>query len=483
MFVPRTSLTTGNHAAPEAYPWFLDGYVPFCLVAASETRCSLARDVVAALNSTGGIVARSAALGSLAFRTDRAPDAIILALDASAIADAVELIRRVQSDGRTCFVLAVGERLTPEAVSTLRASGSFEYLADPRSAEAIASRIRSGLHALSATRCTDVRELLNPRVMGLIGNSPAFLKQVSKLPTIAGCDAGVLILGETGTGKEVCAQAIHYLSARASKPWVAVNCGAIPNDLVEDELFGHVKGAYTTALTERRGLVREAEAGSLFLDDVDALAHAAQAKLLRFLQEKEYRPVGSNTVHRANVRLIAASNHKLADMARQGTFREDLFFRLNVLTLHLPPLRERREDVALLAMHFLRQCAQHWRRKVEGISSAALERMSNYAWPGNVRELKHVIERAVLLTERPVLAADDIELNDHSAPVPAGEPFQRAKARAIEQFERTYIEQLLIDHQGNISRAARAASKNRRALWQLIRKHRIEAQRFRTPTP
>jgi len=168
-------------------------------------------------------------------------------------------------------------------------------------------------------------------------------------------------------------------------------------------------------------------------------------------------------------------------MAKQGTFREDLFFRLNVLTLHLPPLRERREDVALLAMHFLRQCAQHWNRKVEGISSATLERMSNYAWPGNVRELKHVIERAVLLTERSVLGVDDIELNDDGAPVAAGEPFQRAKARAIEQFERTYIEQLLIDHQGNISRAARAASKNRRALWQLIRKHRIEAQRFRMP--
>jgi len=462
--------------------WSLGGRMPFCLVAVSATRYGFAREVVAALSSSGGIVARTAVLGSLDFRADRAPDAIVLALDALAIADGAELLRRVQGDAPACFVLASGESLSPEHESALRASGSFEFLTGACTATEIASRVQSALRVLSTAHCIDVRELLNPRVMGLIGNSPAFLKQVSRLPTIAGCDAGVLILGETGTGKEVCAQAIHYLSARASKPWVAVNCGAIPNDLVEDELFGHVKGAYTTALTERRGLVREAEAGSLFLDDVDALAHAAQAKLLRFLQEKEYRPVGSNTVHRANVRLIAASNHKLADMARQGTFREDLFFRLNVLTLHLPPLRERREDVALLAMHFLRQCAQQWNRKVEGISSAALERMLNYAWPGNVRELKHVIERAVLLTERPVLSADDIDLGDQSAPAPAGEPFQRAKARAIEQFERTYIEQLLLDHQGNISRAARAASKNRRALWQLIRKHRIEAQRFRTPT-
>src|SRR5262249_4912459 len=159
--------------------------------------------------STGGIVARSAVLGSLAFRTNRAPDAIVLALDASAIAAGVELIRRVHSDAATCFVLAVGERLAPEDVSTLRASGSIEYLAAPCTATEIATRIRSGLRALSTTRGPDVRELLNPRVMDLIGNSPVFLKQVSKLPTIAGCDAGVLILGETGTGKEVCAQAIH----------------------------------------------------------------------------------------------------------------------------------------------------------------------------------------------------------------------------------------------------------------------------------
>lgn len=329
------------------------------------------------------------------------------------------------------------------------------------------------------TRSIGVRALLDPHVKGLIGSSPVFLKQVSKLPTIAGCDAGVLILGETGTGKEVCAQAIHYLSARASKPWIAVNCGAIPNELVEDELFGHVRGAYTAAHAARHGLVREAEGGTLFLDDIDALAHGAQAKLLRFLQEKEYRSVGSNTVHRADVRVIAASNHKLADMAKQGVFRQDLFFRLNVLTLHLPPLRERREDVPVMARHFLHQYAHQWNRRVQGLTPPVLERLLSYDWPGNVRELRHVIERAVLLADGPLLSEEDIELGGAEAPEEANESFQHAKARTIEQFERAYIERLLIVHDGNITHAARAASKNRRAFWQLIRKYRIEPQRFR----
>lgn len=467
-------------------PWFpgLGGRMQFCLVIASDTEVDFARDVVAELGVIAGISTRTAVAGAMAFRTDRPPDAIVLPLSTASMSEGIRLIQRVQSEASACHLLVVGERLTQKDVVALRACGPLNYLAGPCAARDVAARVRSGLNGSSGASSAEERSLLTPRERGLVGNSPTFLKQLSRLPTIAGCDAGVLILGETGTGKELCAQAIHYLSARASKPWVAVNCGAIPNDLVEDELFGHVKGAYTTALTDRRGLVRDAEGGTLFLDDVDTLAPGAQAKLLRFLQEKEYRSVGSNTLHRADVRVIAASNQKLADRARQGGFREDLFFRLNVLAVHLPPLRERREDVALLATHFLLKYAQGWKRNVEGISAPALELLLAHAWPGNVRELKHVIERAVLLAEGPVIQAHDIELAGQAESAPAaGEPFRRAKARAIERFERNYIEQLLSDHQGNISRAARAASKNRRAFWQLIRKHRIEADRFRTQPP
>lgn len=464
--------------------WFpgFDGRMQFCLVIASGMEADFAREVAAELGDITGIAARTVVPGAMTFRTDKAPDAIVLPLISSSMPEGIQLIQRVQREAPACFLLVVGEKLTREEVAALRACGPLDYLAGPAPAKDIAARVRKGLSGSSVPGSAPARAPLDPRERGLVGNNPAFLKQLSRLPNIAGCDAGVMILGETGTGKELCAQAIHYLSARASKPWVAVNCGAIPNDLVEDELFGHVKGAYTTAHTDRRGLVREAEGGTLFLDDVDTLAPGAQAKLLRFLQEKEYRSVGSNTLHRADVRVIAASNQKLADRARQGGFREDLFFRLNVLTVHLPPLRERPEDVALLAAHFILKYAQGWKRKVEGISAPALELLSAHAWPGNVRELKHVIERAVILAEGPVIQAHDIELAGQAESAPAaGEPFQRAKARAIERFERNYIEQLLSDHQGNISRAARAASKNRRAFWQLIRKHRIEAGRFRTP--
>ena len=200
-----------------------------------------------------------------------------------------------------------------------------------------------------ATRCCtpNMRNAAHPRIRGLVYTSTAMAQVASRLSTIAGCDANLLILGATGTGKEVCALAAHYLSGRASKLWIAVNCGAIPGDLVENELFGHVKGAYTTALTARSGLVREAEGGTLFLDDVDCLPLPAQAKLLRFLQEREYRPVGSNTIQHADVRVIAASNCDLHALSLRGAFRQDLYFRLNVLRLKLPALCERREDIAV----------------------------------------------------------------------------------------------------------------------------------------
>ena len=296
---------------------------------------------------------------------------------------------------------------------------------------------------------------------------------------LASCDAGVLILGETGTGKEVCAQAIHYLSARTSRPWVAVNCGAMPTELVENELFGHVKGAYTTAHAGRSGLVREAEGGSLFLDDVDCLPLSAQVKLLRFVQEREYRPVGSNSVQRADVRLIAASNHRLPQMVTRGEFRQDLYFRLNVLTLELPPLRERQSDVPALARHFLHRFSERHGRHIVAFSPRAMERLMAHDWPGNVRELQHAIERAVLLGRGPTLGEDDIEIDGVSPVSSEDASFRAAKDRVVRQFERGYIERLLASCGGNVTHAAAQAGKNRRAFFELMRKHDIAAARFR----
>jgi two-component system response regulator GlrR len=259
---------------------------------------------------------------------------------------------------------------------------------------------------------------------------------------------------------------------------VAVNCGAIPNELFEAELFGHVRGAFTSALSARPGLVREAQGGTLFLDEVDALSLGAQVKLLRFLQEKEYRPVGSSTLLRADVRVIAASNCGLAERVAGGGFRQDLYFRLNVLSLALPNLRQRRDDISPLALHFIAQYARQMRRRVDALSPAALRVLLAYDWPGNVRELQHVIERAVLLCPDRVLGAGHVELG---RPVADDLSFQAAKRELITSFERGYIESLLRLTGGNITHAAAAARKNRRAFWQLIRKYGIDSSRFRPP--
>lgn len=312
----------------------------------------------------------------------------------------------------------------------------------------------------------------------LIGESPAFLHEVEKIPLLANCDASVLITGETGTGKEVCARAIHYLSPRASKPFVPVNCGAIPLELVENELFGHERGAYTGALTSELGLINEADGGTLFLDEVDCLPLLAQVKLLRFLQEKEYRPLGSSKVCKANVRLMAATNIDLEKAVDEGIVRRDLYYRLNVIPLKLPTLRERREDIMLLATHFLAKYRNEFNKEVSDFSAEAIQALMRYAWPGNVRELEHVIERAVVLCERKRVSERDVVLPE-SIPI-KHESFQQMKARVVAQFEKTYIQEVLTACNGNITRAAQMALKNRRAFWQLIRKYRINVQAFKT---
>ena len=323
-----------------------------------------------------------------------------------------------------------------------------------------------------------------PHIRGFLYASDACARVAQRLPVIARSDSSVLIVGETGTGKEICAQALHYLSRRANGPWVAVNCAAVPVELIESELFGHVKGAFTTAHSSRHGLVKEAEGGTMFLDDIDCLPLLAQGKLLRFLQQQEYRPVGCNAVQRSDVRVIAASNRDLRLLVRQNAFRQDLYFRLNVLPVALPPLRERREDVALLSGHFVRE----FDRAHDGgrpLSAEALHKLLAHDWPGNVRELRHVIERSVLLAVGARIEADDIAIDpaldtelQTQGPDIAGESFQAAKKRVVEHFERQYIETLLALHHGNLTHAAHAAKKNRRAFFELVRKHRIDTRRF-----
>jgi two-component system, NtrC family, response regulator GlrR len=312
----------------------------------------------------------------------------------------------------------------------------------------------------------------------IIGESAVFLDRVRCVPRFARCDATVLISGESGTGKELFARATHYLSARADRPFVPINCGALPENLVESEIFGHKRGAFTGAACDRAGLIREAEGGTLFLDEIDCLTPQAQVKLLRFLQDGEYRSVGSQQILHANVRVIAAANADFAQILRSGKFREDLFYRLSVLTLMLPPLRERPGDILLLTRDFLEKQAAITNTRPKNISLAALNRLLIHPWPGNVRELQNVLMRAIVLSDRCEIELSDLNLPG-DAQVAEDQSFQTMKSRVVWRFEHDFLTSVLHAHHGNISRSAVAAKKNRRAFWQLLRKHGLVSRATR----
>lgn len=312
----------------------------------------------------------------------------------------------------------------------------------------------------------------------IVGKSANFLSELEKIPIISGCDANVLISGETGTGKELIARALHHLSPRANKPFIPVNCGAIPETLFENELFGHERGAYTDARAPQIGLIQEADGGTLFLDEIDCLSSIAQVKFLRFVEEKEYRPLGSNKVRRADVRIISASNADLGNEVKNGNLRTDLYYRLNVIQLKLPPLRDRKEDIPLLAQHFTGKFSKEFDKPAKDLTCTAVEKLLSHDWPGNVRELENVIERAVVLAERELLHPDDIPLSVDGS-VDSGRSYKEAKAKAIWQFEESFLQSALKTSSGNITHAAQSAHKNRRAFWELIRKHRIDVSSFK----
>lgn len=318
----------------------------------------------------------------------------------------------------------------------------------------------------------------------LIGESPAFRQMLVLLEKYACCEATVLIQGETGTGKELAARAVHYLSPRRDRPFVPVNCGALPDSLVESELFGHVRGAFTDARETRQGLITEAKGGTLFLDEIEVMSPKAQVALLRFLQDKEYRPVGGTLVRDADVRVIGSSNADLKSMVQRGEFRSDLLFRLNVLLLRLPPLRERRGDVMVLANSFLDRLNRHSIQPPKVLHPDSVRVLNDYPWPGNVRELESLLQREFVMASTPVIQiaaadADGAQLDppqDESSL--ADEAFKAAKARAIAQFERAYIMALLAKTAGNVSLASRLSGKDRSDIGKLLRKYGLDRRRF-----
>ena len=396
--------------------------------------------------------------------------------------DGFELLRRIKSVRPEVEVIMVTAHSGIEnAVAAVKA-GAYHFVAKPFDTEApvllirqAAERKRLILHARVLEQKLAARDAGD--AVALIGPSSEMRRLRELITAAAPTSASVLILGESGTGKELVAQAIHAASPRARKAFLAINCSALTDTLLESELFGHVKGAFTGADQGRTGLFEAADGGTVMLDEIGAAPASVQTRLLRVLQEGEVRPVGATKVIAVDVRVIAATNVNLENAVREGKFREDLYYRLNVLPVTVPPLRERREDIAPLAYHFLGRARDKHARDVKEIAPAALSALSAWQWPGNVRELENAIERAVVLGRSEAVQLGDLPdsisriSRSHGGERPLF--YAEAKAQAVESFERAFVEGILARASGNISEAARLAGLDRSNFKRLMRRTRL----------
>ncbi len=358
----------------------------------------------------------------------------------------------------------------PDAVDATR-RGVFGYLTKPFEARALMTEVERALSLAASAAAGDGDDGWRE---GIVTCSPVMERVLAEARLVATNDASVLLAGESGTGKELLARAIHEASARCDGPFVAVNCGAIPESLMESELFGHVKGAFTGAARDHRGLVPSASGGTLFLDEIGDMPLALQVKLLRVLQEREVRPVGATQALKVDVRVISATHRDLKSACAQGRFREDLYYRLNVVSLALPPLAQRREDVPLLAGHFLSTLAARYGRDLRGFAPEAMEILVASPWRGNVRELQNVVEKCVALGTTHVIPASLVQ---RALDAPADELASFDEARA--EFERRYLTSLLRTTGGNVSQAARLARRNRSDFYSLLNRHSLDPAAFK----
>ena len=370
------------------------------------------------------------------------------------------------------FILVPHESAGSQVTGWLAAADDFVVL--PASSCELRERLARLLTAVPPPEPPGAFEQLHAEhgLRQLVGSEPEFVSMLRQIPRLAASDATLLIEGESGTGKELVARALHHLSRRRAMSFIAVDCGAFPDHLIENELFGHAPGAYTDARLWQKGLAALAAGGTLFLDEIDALSMAAQAKLLRFVQERTFKPLGADRFERVDIRIVVATNRDLAELVREGRFRADLFYRLHVLSLRLAPLRERRGDIVLLTRHFL----QTLDSRGIACSPAAQRVLSHYDWPGNVRELQNVIQRALVMCDGSHIQIHHLRFTGDEAPkkAPTIDGFRMARATALAAFERRYLTDLLRKHQGNITRAARDAGQDRRALGRLIKKHHLD---------
>ena len=432
------------------------------------------------------VIAESGEAGLALFETEN-PDLTIVDLKMPGM-DGMAVLESIMARDREAVVIVfTGYGTVESAVKAIRA-GAFDFVQKPFDPDAFLIVIERALK-LRQVRMENraLKQMLDTRFRfeNIIGNSEAITQVFDFIRKISNTPANVLITGESGTGKELVAQCIHANSKRSHKPFVPLNCGGLPENLVESELFGHAKGAFTDAKQNRAGLMEHAKDGTFFLDEIGELPMSLQVKFLRVLEDHKIRRLGSNEEIEIDIRLISATNQNIEALIGGGRFREDLFYRLNTFEIHLPPLRERQGDIQLLAHHFVNHFAETSEKAIQGISTEAMDVLCEYNWPGNVRELMHVMERAVALSDADTIQLEDlpenliIQTEDTIVSAQTDLPFQDAKDAVIEKFERTFIDRLLKSHNGNVSRAARQNGTERRTLQRLISKYAIDVSTYR----
>ena len=387
--------------------------------------------------------------------------------------DGVELFEEIRATRPMLpVILMTAHGTIPDAVEAM-SRGVFGYLTKPFDSQALHEKIEQALKISPAGHETSTAEG-DAWQEDIVYRSHRMAALLEEARVVAGSDASVLIRGASGTGKELLARAIHRASRRAKAPFVAINCGAIPEQLLESELFGHVRGAFTGAVSEHDGLFRAADGGTLFLDEIGDMPLSLQVKLLRVLEERIVRPVGATRGEPVDVRLLAATHRDLESALAEGQFREDLYYRIDVVTLTLPSLEERREDIPALVSHFIRQIAQKYDKDITGIAPDAMEALVGETWPGNVRQLFNVIEQCCALATTPIVS---LPLVQRALRSPVMDALSYADAK--QRFERNYLVQLLKLTDGNVADAARIADRNRTEFYRLLRKHELTPSMFR----
>jgi DNA-binding NtrC family response regulator len=404
--------------------------------------------------------------------------------------DGIKLLQHVKNIRANVSVIVMTAYGTIETAVEAIQKGAYDYITKPFQRQRIVLTIDKVMKWQEVIgENLALREALAEEGVfsSMIGSTAVMMEIFERIRQVAPTMATVLITGASGTGKELIAKAIHQHSLRQKKKFITVNCTAIPENVIESELFGHIKGAFTGAWKDKKGLVEEAHEGTLFLDEIGDLSPGLQTKLLRLLQEGEYKPVGSEVTRRADLRFIAATNHDLKGEIKENRFREDLFYRLNVLHFYLPPLKERKQDIPVLSAHFLKKYTRLYQKDVLDISPAAMQVLMMHDFPGNIRELENIIERAVILSRANSLSTNDLALDNEQVNFLQDADqdvyhltFKEAKDKMVHMFHRNYIQALLSQSNGNISRAAQTAGIQRQYLHRLMKETGIDAADFRS---